>query len=161
VPIKPPDTVLPVIDGAVATLFGISPRMVRKCRTDPRLQAFMPHPVWIERDWVKAARLDFEARQIAKRLMTPERFAKQEPVRILNGGLQVPFKVGIEWEIILGPARPGARCSFFEARKRMPTDREVRAQRAMRAFAERVAAWKREKGNFGQASTSSGKCGKM
>ena len=32
--------------------------------------------------------------------MTPERYAKREPVRFFNGGLQVPYKVGISWEII-------------------------------------------------------------
>src|SRR5215471_15933138 len=68
VAIKPPDTALPVIDKQLAKLFGITERMVRKCRTDPRLRPFMPHPVWIERDWVKAARLDSEARELAKRL---------------------------------------------------------------------------------------------
>jgi hypothetical protein len=136
---------LPEIDKQVAELFGITERMVRKCRTDTRLHPFMPHPVWLERDWVKTARQDFEARQVAKRLMTPERYAKGEPVRLFNGGLQVPCKVGLEWEIILGPTPPGARCSFFESRKRMPTDREARAQRAMRQFAERVAAWKRKR----------------
>jgi hypothetical protein len=89
VAIKPPDKLLPEIDKQVAKLFGITERMVRKCRTDLRLRPFVPHPVWLERDWVKTARQDFEARQVAKRLMTPERFAKQEPVRIHNGGLQV------------------------------------------------------------------------
>jgi hypothetical protein len=143
VPIKPPTTLLPVIEAEVAKRFGITARMVRRCRTDPRLRQFMPHPVWLERDWVKAERLSFEARRVAKRLMTPERYAKAEPVRFFNGGLQVPCKVGLEWEIILGPTPPGARCSFFESRNRMPTDREARAQRAMRQFAERVAAWKR------------------
>jgi len=90
VPIKPPETALPVIDAQVAKLFGIAPRMVEKCRGDKRLRPFIPHPVWIEREWVKTARQDFEARQVAKRLMTPERYAKQEPVRFWNGGLQVP-----------------------------------------------------------------------
>jgi hypothetical protein len=160
VPIKPPAMILPIIDRALAQFFGITPRMVRRCRGDSRLRPFMPHPVWLERDWVRAVRLEFEARQVAKRLMTPERFAKQEPVRFVNGGLQVPFKVGIEWEIILGAAPIGARCSFFEPSTRMSTDREARAQRATRAFAERVAAWKRW-GNFGQRSPTSSKCGNV
>src|SRR5262249_40950417 len=94
VPIKPPATVLPVIEAEVAERFGITARMVRRCRTDPRLRQFMPHPVWLERDWVKAERLSFEARRVAKRLMTPERYAKGEPVRFFNGGLQVPCRVG-------------------------------------------------------------------
>ena len=67
VPIKPPDRAKPVIDKQLAKLFGITERMVRKCRTDPRMRPFMPHPVWIERDWVKAGRLDSEARELAKR----------------------------------------------------------------------------------------------
>jgi hypothetical protein len=103
VPIKPPDERLPEIDKQVAELFGITERMVRKCRTDPKLQRFMPHPVWLERDWVKSARLDFEARQVAKRLMTPERLAKQEPLTLVNGAVRVGPVVG---EII---QRPGPR----------------------------------------------------
>jgi hypothetical protein len=63
VPIKPPDALLPEIDVKVAELFGITERMVRKGRLDPRMRQFMPHPVWLERDWVKSTRLDFEARQ--------------------------------------------------------------------------------------------------
>jgi hypothetical protein len=73
VPIKPPAMILPIIDRALAQFFGITPRMVRRCRGDSRLRPFMPHPVWLERDWVRAVRLEFEARQVAKRLMTPER----------------------------------------------------------------------------------------
>jgi hypothetical protein len=70
---------------------------------DPKLQRFMPHPAWLERDWVKSARLDFEARQVAKRLMTPERLAKQEPLTLVNGAVRVGPVVG---EII---QRPGPR----------------------------------------------------
>jgi len=103
VPIKPPETVLPTIDKQVAELFGITERMVRKCRTDPKLRPFTPHPVWLERDWVKQGRLDFEARQVAKRLMTPERLAKQEPLTLVNGAVRVGPVVG---EII---QRPGPR----------------------------------------------------
>jgi hypothetical protein len=75
--IKPPDTALPVIDAKVAKLLGITVRMVRRCRTDPRMRPFMPHPVWLERDWVKVARLDFEARQVAKRLLPPEQWRRR------------------------------------------------------------------------------------
>jgi hypothetical protein len=103
VPIRPPDKPLPEIDKQVAKLFGITERMVRRCRTDPKLQRFMPHPVWLERDWVKSARLDFEARQVAKRLMTPERLAKQGPLTLVNGAVRVGPVVG---EII---QRPGPR----------------------------------------------------
>jgi len=94
---------MPEIDMQVAKQFGITERMVRRCRTDPKLQRFMPHPVWLERDWVKSARLDFEARQVAKRLMTPERLAKQEPLTLVNGAVRVGPVVG---EII---QRPGPR----------------------------------------------------
>ena len=45
VPIKLPNKLLPEIDMQVANLFGITERMVRRCRTDPKLQRFMPHPV--------------------------------------------------------------------------------------------------------------------
>src|SRR5262249_4726034 len=100
VPIKPPDKRLPEIDKRVAELFGITERMVRKCRTDPKLQQFMPHPVWLERNWVKQGRLIFEARQVAKRLMTPERLAKREPLTLVNGSVMVGAVVG---EVILGP----------------------------------------------------------
>src|SRR5262245_40815200 len=48
VPIRPPETALPVIDAQVAKLFGITARMVEKCRGDRRLRPFVPHPVWIE-----------------------------------------------------------------------------------------------------------------
>jgi hypothetical protein len=131
VPIKPPDKLLPDIDKQVAELFGITERMVRRCRTDPKLQQFMPHPVWLERDWLKQERLIFEARQVAKRLMTPERYAKQEPIGLVNGSIKVfdtidllpisgsgrhalwtfrssaqnagiPFKTGTEIEVIPG-----------------------------------------------------------
>ena len=144
VAIKPPDTALPVIDKQLAQLFGISERMVRKCRTDPKLRPFMPHPVWIERDWVKAGRLDSEARELAKRLMTPERFAKREPLTLINGTVRildavelrpiseserqalrtlrasaarvgVPFKTGAEAEIIPGPGpRHRVGCEEFD-----------------------------------------------
>ena len=100
VPIRPPDKLLPEIDKQVAELFGITERMVRRCRTHPKLQRFMPHPVWLERDWLKSARLDFEARQVAKRLMTPERLAKREPLTLVNGTVMVGAVVG---EVILGP----------------------------------------------------------
>src|SRR5919201_1332334 len=95
VAIKPPDTALPVIDKQVANPFGITERMVRKCRTDPKLRPFIPHPVWLERDWLKAGRLDFEARQVAKWLMTPERFAKREPLTLVNGTVRVGPAAGI------------------------------------------------------------------
>jgi hypothetical protein len=97
VAIKPPDTVLPEIDKQVAKLFGITERMVQKCRTDPRLRQFMQHPVWLERDWEKSARLIFEARQVAATkkdaygdpLMTPERLAKREPLEVFNGTIRL------------------------------------------------------------------------
>jgi hypothetical protein len=111
VAIKPPDAVLPEIDKQVAELFGITERMVRRCRTDPKLQQFMPHPVWLERDWLKQERLIFEARQVAKRLMTPERYAKGEPLTLVNGTVMVGAPVG---EIIQRPApRHRVGCEGF------------------------------------------------
>jgi hypothetical protein len=107
---------LPEIDKQVAELFGITERMVRKCRTDTRLHPFMPHPVWLERDWVKTARQDFEARQVAKRLMTPERFAKREPLTLVNGTVRVGPVVG---EVILGPG-PRHRVGCEEEYSRRP-----------------------------------------
>jgi hypothetical protein len=115
VPIRPPDERLPEIDKQVAELFGITERMVRKCRTDPKLQQFMPHPVWLERDWVKQGRLDFEARQVAKRLMTPERYAKGEPlihfvvdnnvVKVTDkDGAMLRYPDGEPCKQVLGPA---------------------------------------------------------
>jgi hypothetical protein len=84
-----PDTHKPIIDRRVAKLFGISPRMVRTIRDDRSLDPFRSTPPWEVPDWEIAARQDFLARQLARALMTPERLAKGEPVRIFNGGLQV------------------------------------------------------------------------
>jgi hypothetical protein len=84
--IKPPDTELSAIDTGVAKLFGLSPRMVRRCRTDPRMRPFMPHPVWIERDWLRAGRLEFAARQIATRLLPPEQWSRR--FEICNGTIR-------------------------------------------------------------------------
>ena len=63
--------------------FGITARMVLRCRTDFR--KFLSHP-WNERAHEVEARTDFgRTQQLAKRLMTPERFAKREPVKIRSG----------------------------------------------------------------------------
>jgi hypothetical protein len=87
VPIKPPDAALPAIDAGVAKLFGITARMVRRCRTDPRMRPFMPHPVWRERDWLRAGRLNFEALQIAKRLgVPPEQWSRR--FELYNGTIR-------------------------------------------------------------------------
>jgi hypothetical protein len=151
VPIKPPEKRLPEIDKQVAELFGITERMVRKCRTDPKLRPFMPHPVWLEPDWLRTAREDFEARQVAKRLMTPERYAKCEPVRFYNGGLQVPERLGPE--IVSAPAPGvdnvpynGARGEFFPPKKLTAQERVVYARlRVGATFAAPFAAWWRVK----------------
>jgi hypothetical protein len=85
VPIEPPPTCYPVLDRAIGVQFGISPRMVRRIRADHRLKKFKPHPAWHERPWEKPAREAFQAQQVAKRLMTPERYAKGEAI-VLEGG---------------------------------------------------------------------------
>jgi len=155
--VKPPEIDRPVIDAAIAELFGVSPRMVRSIRSDKRLLPFMPGAVWLEPDWEREERRGWEARRLARQLMTAARFAKREPVRFWEGGLQVPFKVGTEWEIIQGAAPPGMRCTFFEPTRRQPTDREARARRAMRAWADKVAAWKRE----GELLSTNGRIGSI
>jgi hypothetical protein len=92
VPIEPPPTCYPELDKAIAEQFSlrpgfarISPRMVRRIRSDRRLEAFKPQPAWLERPWEKPTREAFQARQVAKRLMTPERYNKGEAI-VLEGG---------------------------------------------------------------------------
>lgn len=85
----PPKIALPAADKAVAKQFGISERMVRKIRSDKRMQPFMPHPVWQVRDWVRRGAEDHAARARAKQLMTPERYAKNERVALVSAGLAV------------------------------------------------------------------------
>jgi len=85
VPVKPPETAYPEIDKAIAAQFGITERMVRRCRTDPALKRFLPHPVWIEREWEAKERLSW----LAKRHMTPERYAKREPLELIKAVLRV------------------------------------------------------------------------
>lgn len=138
-----PATPKPVIDRKIAKRFGITERMVRKIRDDRSMDPFRSQPPWEVRGWERAALQDLAARQLARKLMTPERLAKCEPVRIYSGGLQVPFRVGMEWEIIPGPAPKGARCSFISPLLRMPTNQEARAQRNLRAFEAKVAEWKK------------------
>ena len=89
IPIAPPEANYPAIDKAVAKKFGITERMVRRCRMDPRLRPFMPHPVWEERDHERKGRLEFAARQLAERLMTPARLAKRESIGLVNGSIKV------------------------------------------------------------------------
>jgi hypothetical protein len=84
-----PDTLKPDIDREIAEKHGISERMVRKIRDDPRLHPFRSMPPWEVPDWELAAQQGFVAHWLARQLMTPERLAKGEPVRIFNGGLQV------------------------------------------------------------------------
>jgi hypothetical protein len=138
-----PDTPKPQIDRQVAKLFGTTARMVRRIRDDPSLSPFRATPPWEVPDWQVAAHRESVARKLARKLMTAERLAKGELVRIFNGALQVPLRVGLEWEIVLGPAPLGARCSFISTLPRMPTDREARAQRAIKAFKARASAWKK------------------
>jgi hypothetical protein len=85
----PPAITLPEADRAIAKQFGISERMVRKIRSDRRMQPFMPHPVWQVRDWERRGAESHAARARAKQLMTPERYAKNERVALLSDGLAV------------------------------------------------------------------------
>jgi hypothetical protein len=78
-----------VLDRAIGKQFGISDRMVRRIRDDRRLEAFKPQPAWLPRPWEKPAREAFDARQVAKRLMTPERYAKGEAIALEGGRLVV------------------------------------------------------------------------
>ena len=87
--VRPPEIDYPTIDQEVAEDFGITARMVLRCRTDFR--KFLSHP-WNERAHEVEARTAFAAQQLAKRLMTPERFAKREPVKIRSGALWVDPK---------------------------------------------------------------------
>jgi hypothetical protein len=84
--IRPPEVDYPTIDREVAAEFDIHPRTVRRCRTDFR--GFLSHP-WNERAHEAEARTAFAAKQLAKRLMTPERLAKGERVVIAGGSLVV------------------------------------------------------------------------
>jgi hypothetical protein len=85
----PPAITLPEADRAIAKQFGITERMVRKIRSDRRMLPFMPHPVWQVRDWERRGAESHAARSAARRLMTPARFAKNEPVALLSAGLAV------------------------------------------------------------------------
>ena len=88
--IRPPEIDYPAIDREVAGDFGITARMVLRCRTDFR--RFLRYR-WEERAHEAEARVDFgtkqRTRQLAKQLMTPERLAKGERVVIAGGCLVV------------------------------------------------------------------------
>lgn len=74
--------------------FGVTARMVSKCRTDPRMRPFLPREAWVEREWEAPAKRHFTAKQIAKQLMTPERLAKGEPLALDGDALLVLDKTG-------------------------------------------------------------------
>ena len=95
------------LDREVANAFGTTARMVRRCRSE--LRRFLPHPVREERDHEAKGRVDFEIRQLAERLMTPERLAKREPLSLAFGTLKVPERVGFEWEINSGVRPSGCQ----------------------------------------------------
>jgi hypothetical protein len=84
-----PRIALPKADKAIAKQFGITERMVRKVRSDPRMQPFMPQPIWKVPDWQGRGAELHAARSAAKRLMTPERYAKNERVALVSAGLVV------------------------------------------------------------------------
>src|SRR5262249_33666696 len=53
-----------------------SERMVRRLRSDPRMQPFMGIPPWGVRDWERKDFEQAEVRRLAGRLVTPERLDK-------------------------------------------------------------------------------------
>src|SRR5262249_13798713 len=79
-------------DEALAERYGITPRMVRTIRGDRRLWPFMPPPPGHVPDW----QLQAMARHTAKQIMTPERYAKGERVRLTDVGLIVEQDRGLE-----------------------------------------------------------------
>jgi hypothetical protein len=87
--VLPPRIALPEADRAIAKQFGITERMVRKIRVDKRMQPFMPRPIWKVPDWQRRGAESHAARSAAKRLMTPERYAKNERVALVGAGLVV------------------------------------------------------------------------
>jgi hypothetical protein len=84
-----PRIALPEADKAIAKRFGITERMVRKIRSDKRMQPFMGRPLWEVPDWQRKGAEAHAARATAKRLMTPERYAKSERVWLDRVGLGV------------------------------------------------------------------------
>jgi hypothetical protein len=87
--VLPPRIALPEADRAIAKRFGVSERMVRKIRSDERMDPFMPHPIWKVPDWLRRGAELHAARAVARRLMTLERYAKNEPVALVGSGLVV------------------------------------------------------------------------
>jgi hypothetical protein len=115
-PKLPPEESNPDIDRLVARestkLLGrkITERMVRSIRTDRRIAALVGPPAWEKREWEARAERDFAARQAAKRLMTPQRYAKHEPVELTGHGLKVLLPPGTEFG---APVVPRKRMNFF------------------------------------------------
>jgi hypothetical protein len=115
VPIQPPTETMPEIDRLVAkelTKPGrkITPRMVRSIRTDKRIATLVGLPAWQPREWQIEAKRDFQARRAAKRLMTPQRYAKQEPVALTGHGLRVLLPPVTEFGATVVPRK---RMNFF------------------------------------------------
>jgi hypothetical protein len=77
-PVLPPDEPKPAIDRMVAQEFGITERMVRKLRSDPKLQPFIGPEPWVPRVWEVAEAKRASLRRQAAHLLTPERLAKAE-----------------------------------------------------------------------------------
>src|SRR5262245_54496028 len=86
---RPPSISLREVDKAIAKQFGVSVRTVERIRQDRRLWPFMGRKVWELPEWQRKGAALHAARLAAKRLMTPERFAKNERVALVSAGLAV------------------------------------------------------------------------
>jgi hypothetical protein len=86
VPILPPKEKRPEIDRLVAEKTGLTARMVRTIRADPRIIALVGLPVWVPREWQREGKQQFEFRRRVLALVTPERFAKGD-IALVNGQL--------------------------------------------------------------------------
>jgi hypothetical protein len=144
VPILPPTETMPEIDRLVAKEFTkpgrkITPRMVRSIRADRRIAALVGLPVWEPREWQIEAERDFAARQAAKRLMTPQRYAKHEPVALTGHGLKVLLPPVTEFG---APVVPRGRMNYFRNGQWPPMGKPSGAERLFsRLFDQRRKGW--------------------
>jgi hypothetical protein len=93
---RPPSISLREVDKAIAKQFGVSVRTVERIRQDRRLWPFMGQKVWELPEWQREGAALHAARSVAKRLMTPERLAKNERVALVSAGLAVEQEAGFE-----------------------------------------------------------------
>ena len=84
--ILPPDDLLPDIDKTVADKLGLTERMVRRIRSDPRMRPFMGTPPWTVRAFEREGFEQAELGRLSCALLTPERLAKGD-IDYRNGNL--------------------------------------------------------------------------